>query len=114
MTTLNEDIRACGYQVLVRPLEVPEKTAKGIFIPDTSQDAARAAAIVVEVIQVGPDAYTGDKYVSGPWCNAGDFVIIGRWAGRRFKYRGDEFRFLNDDDVLGIVSDPEAVSSIMF
>jgi co-chaperonin GroES (HSP10) len=39
----------------------------------------------------------------------GDWVIFGRYAGSRIQIDGGEIRLLNDDEILGIVNDPEDI-----
>ena len=39
----------------------------------------------------------------------GDWVIFARYAGSRLPIEGGEVRLLNDDEVLGTISDPESI-----
>jgi co-chaperonin GroES (HSP10) len=36
-------------------------------------------------------------------------VLFGRYAGARFGIEGGELRILNDDEILAVIPDPEAV-----
>jgi hypothetical protein len=49
------------------------------------------------------------KFPNGPWCQAGDWVIFGRYAGARFKIEGGEVRILNDDEIIARVDDPNDI-----
>ena len=96
-----------GYKLLVVMPELEEKTAGGVYMPDKLKDAESVASIIGLVLKLGPDAYTDkDKFPSGPWCKEGEFVIFRSYSGTRFKYAGKEFRFINDDNVDGVVDDP--------
>jgi co-chaperonin GroES (HSP10) len=85
-------------------------------ITGTSLDLVRDAATmraeehattVLWVMAVGPDAYKDTaKFPSGPWCKAGDFVLVRTYTGTRFKVFGKEFRVLNDDQIECVVLDP--------
>jgi co-chaperonin GroES (HSP10) len=63
------------------------------------------------VLALGPDCY-GDKgrFPTGPWCKAGDFVLVRSYSGTRFKVRGQELRLINDDMVEAVVEDPRGFS----
>ena len=99
-----------GYKLLCIVPEVDEKIA-GTSL-DLVRDAAtmRAeehATTVLFVIRVGPDAYKDTaKFPTGPWCQAGDFVLVRTYTGTRFKVFGKEFRVLNDDQIECVVEDP--------
>ena len=99
-----------GYKLLCIVPEVDEKIA-GTSL-DLVRDAAtmRAeehATTVLFVIRVGPDAYKDTaKFPTGPWCQAGDFVLVRTSTGTRFKVFGKEFRVLNDDQIECVVEDP--------
>jgi co-chaperonin GroES (HSP10) len=68
---------------------------------------------VLFVLDVGPDAYKDEaKFPSGPWCKAGDFVLVRTYTGTRFKIYGKEFRLLNDDQIDAVVDDPRGISRV--
>ena len=59
---------------------------------------------------MGPLCYNdSDKFPTGQRCKEGDWVIFARYAGSRLPIEGGEVRLLNDDEVLGTISDPESV-----
>ena len=53
-----------------------------------------------------------NKFPDGPWCKEGDWVLIGRYAGSRFKIDGAEPRILNDDEIITTISDPRDIMDI--
>jgi co-chaperonin GroES (HSP10) len=68
---------------------------------------------VMFVLRVGPDAYKDKtKFPSGPWCKAGDFIIVRTYSGTRVKIFGKEFRILNDDQVDAVVDDPRGITRV--
>ena len=99
-----------GWRLLVLPFTPKEKTKGGIIIAQESLDKARIATNCGYVVKMGPMAY-GDKekFPTGPWCKEKDWVIFARYAGSRLPIEGGEVRILNDDEVLGTISDPESV-----
>ena len=65
---------------------------------------------VLFVLALGDLAYRDpEKFPTGPWCKAGDFVLTRTYSGTRFKIAGQEFRLLNDDQVEAVVPDPRGV-----
>jgi len=40
-----------------------------------------------------------------------NWVIFGRYAGARFQIEGGDMRLLNDDEILALIDDPEAILS---
>ena len=104
--------RPTGYRILILPFTLPEVTKGGIHIAKATLDKERLATVVGYVVAMGPDAY-GDlnKFPEGAWCNEGDWVIFGRYAGARFQIEGGDMRLLNDDEILATIGDPEAILS---
>ena len=99
-----------GWRLLVLPFTPKEKTKGGILIAQESLEKLRIATNCGYVLRVGPLAYYDkEKFPTGPWCKQGDWVIFARYAGSRLPIEGGEVRLLNDDEVLGTISDPEAV-----
>ena len=44
------------------------------------------------------------------WCKKGDWVLTGKYVGLKFKYEGEEYSIINDDEVVAIVPDPEKIT----
>ena len=96
-----------GYKLLIKPLEVKEKTESGIYMPDSLKSAEQTASVIGFVVKVGRDAYKDpEKFPNGPYCKEGDFVIFRSYSGTRFKVEKQEFRLINDDTVEAVVDDP--------
>jgi len=94
-----------GWRVLIKIQDIPETTEHGIIIPDQYRDTVGQAAQVAEVISLGEEAYTGGK-MKGVWCKPGDWVLISKYAGVRIDVKGEEYRLLNDDELLAITVNP--------
>ena len=98
-----------GYKLLIAMPEMSEKTEGGVFVPDALKKQEETASIIGYVIKAGSEAYSDiDKFPSGPYCKAGDFVIFRSYSGTRFKIENQEFRLINDDTVEGVVDDPRS------
>ena len=50
-----------------------------------------------------------EKFPTGAWCEAGNWVMFARYAGSRFKIDGGEVRILNDDEILAKILEPEDI-----
>ena len=99
-----------GWRLLVLPFTPKEKTKGGILIAQESLEKLRIATNCGYVLKIGPLAYVDkEKYPTGAWCKKGDWVIFARYAGSRLPIEGGEVRLLNDDEVLGTISNPESV-----
>lgn len=102
-----------GWRILVLPYRGRAKTKGDIYLPDEYVERQSLASVVAYVLAVGPDAYADkNKFTAGPWCKKGDWVMIGRYAGARFKIEGGEVRILNDDEVIATIADPDDISHV--
>lgn len=104
-------VKPCGWRILVRPVAVAEKTSGGIIRPDSAIDNAKLATVVAEVVAIGPEAYREEeKFLGSPHAKQGDFVLIERFAGAKFFYKREEYRLMNDDEVVAVTTDPENIT----
>lgn len=99
-----------GYHILVAIPEVDDKYDNGLIKAGSTMHYEEVLSTVFFVVEVGPDAYTGDRFKSGPWCKAGDFILARPNSGTRLKIHGREFRLINDDSVEAIVQDPRGIT----
>ena len=99
-----------GWRILILPFRPKRKTKGGIHIGDTAAERQHVATVCGLVLAMGPDCYRDkERYPQGSWCKKGDWVIFARYAGSRFKIEGGEVRILNEDEILAIIQDPEAI-----
>ncbi len=88
-------IKPLGDRVLIKQLEGEEKTASGLYIPDSAKEKPQEA----EVISVGP----GTKDVEMT-LTAGDKVLYGKYAGTEIKHNGEDFIIIKESDILAVIS----------
>jgi len=99
-----------GYRILVLPYAGPKKTKGGLYLADTTQETIQMTTVCAYVLKMGDLCYKDkEKFPNGPWCNKGDWVIFGRYAGSRFKIEGGEVRILNDDEIIAKINNPEDI-----
>jgi len=102
-----------GWRITLLPYRGATTTKGGIVLAKETQERNQLATNVGCVLKMGPLAYAdASKFPHGPWCKEGDWVIFGRYAGSRIQIDGGEIRLLNDDEILGTVSDPESILHI--
>jgi co-chaperonin GroES (HSP10) len=102
-----------GYRLLVIPYYPPAKTKGGIYVPDATRDREAFATVAAYVVKVGSDAYKDEnKFPTGPWAGEKSWVLMGRYAGNRFKVDGLEVRLINDDNIIATILDPSDISYV--
>lgn len=99
-----------GWRLVVLPYQGTKKSKGGIVLADETLERQRATTTCGYVLAVGDLAY-GDtaKFPTGPWCQKGDWIVFGRYAGARLSIDGGEIRILNDDEILARIQDPEDI-----
>ena len=100
-----------GYRIIIKPRELENKTAGGIILTDESKEAAKFKCVVSQVIAMGENCYLDMDRKSLPWCKKGDWVLTGKYVGLKFKYEGEEYSLINDDEVLAVIPDPTKISA---
>lgn len=85
-------------RVLVKRLESEEKTAGGLYIPDTAKEKPSKG----EIVAVGPGKAHKDKIVPMT-VKVGDTVLFNKYAGSEVKVDGVDHLMMREDDVLAIV-----------
>lgn len=83
------------YRIKVKPDSVEETTAGGIIIPTQVKDQEQLATTTGTVVAVGPGAFEGS-----PVLKPGDKILYAKYGGCVFREDGQEFRFINDEDVI--------------
>ena len=103
--------RPCGYYVCAKVyIRDTIGSLKQLVASDITKTADKYNSVAALVMAVGPDAYKGERFAdSGPWCKPGDWVMLPRYEGFPFMFRGVAMQMLPDDKVLAIIEDPEDV-----
>ncbi|HOA14968.1 MAG TPA: co-chaperone GroES [Bacillota bacterium] len=90
-------LKPLGDRVIVKPSVEEEKTAGGIFLPDTAKERPQWG----EVVAVGPGRYEDGKRIA-PEVKEGDKVIYSKYGGTEVKVDGQEYLILRESDILAI------------
>lgn len=86
-------------RVLVKRIESEQKSAGGLFIPETAKEKPQQA----EVIAVGTGRITNKNETVELTVKVGDRVLFGKYAGDEIKLDGEEHIILRESDILAIV-----------
>ncbi len=88
-----------GY-LLIEPLEAEEKTAAGIYLPESVTEKPQKG----KVLSVGPEEITESGLKRQPPAKKGDVVIYKKWGGNEVKIGNKEYLFAKFEDILAIES----------
>jgi chaperonin GroES len=93
-------VKPLADRVFIKVSEKEEKTAGGIFLPDTAKEKPQ----IGEITAVGPGKLD-DKGVRQPLeVKVGDKVLYSKYAGTDLKLGTEEFVLLAEKDILAIVA----------
>ena len=92
-------IRPLYDRILVKRIEEQNKTAGGLYIPDTAKEKPQEALIVA----VGNGKVLEDGSLRKLEVKAGDKVLFSKYSGNEIKIDGVDHLILREDDVLGVL-----------
>ncbi|KPU26920.1 molecular chaperone GroES [Caloranaerobacter sp. TR13] len=90
-------IKPLGDRVVIKKIEVEEKTKSGIVLPSSAKEQPQMA----EVIAVGPGITNDEKKKEE--LKVGDKVIFSKYAGTEVKVDGEEYTILKLVDILAVI-----------
>lgn len=91
-------VRPLHDRLLVRRMTEDEKTAGGLYIPDTAKEKPQRG----KVIATGKGRITEDGKVLPLEVKEGDSVLFSKYSGTELKLDGNEYLMIREEDVLGI------------
>ena|SRR5512143_3622721 len=93
-------IRPLYDRIVVKRIEdSAEKTASGLFIPDSAKEKPQEG----EVIAVGAGKRNDDGKLIPLDVKAGDRILFGKYSGSDIKVDGNEYMIMREDEVLGVI-----------
>ena len=102
----------CGWNIVVRPVRVKAVTKGGIHLPDALKNDLENLINVGKVIGMGPLAYNDENtFGPEPWCKVGDYVMLPKFAGTKFKYKGVKLLMVDERNILMLLDDPQDVDA---
>lgn len=88
-------LQPLGKRVLVRPLEVEEKTESGLIIPDTADKEKPSQGTVVKLGNTRKDF----KFL----VKEGDVVFFKKYSPDEIEMKGEKYYLIEEEDILAIV-----------
>ena len=86
-------------RILVKRLEEQDKTAGGLYIPDSAKEKPLEALVVA----VGAGKVQEDGSLRKLEVKPGDKVLFSKYSGSDIKIDGTEHLILREDDVLAVI-----------
>ena len=88
-------------RVIIRRDEGDEKTAGGLYIPET----AKEKPVMGWVVAVGPGGYSKKGFKKAMDVKVGDHVVFSRYTGSPVTVDGQDLLVVEEAEIIGIVQD---------
>jgi chaperonin GroES len=89
-----KNVRPLFDRIVVKPIIEENKTASGIFIPDSAKEKPQEGVI----ISVGPGKKDEQMVLK-----AGDRVLFSKYGGTEFKCGDDVYLIMRESDVYAVI-----------
>lgn len=86
-------------RVLVERLDAEEKSAGGIFIPDSAKEKPQEG----KIIAVGSGKRDDQGKIHPLEVKAGDKILFSKYGGNDVTLDGKDFIIMREDDILGVL-----------
>ena len=87
-------IKPIADRVVIEPAPAEEKTASGIYIPDTAKEKPQSGTVVA----------VGTGKVDEPLTvKVGDTVLYGKYSGTELTYEGKEYLIMREADIYAVL-----------
>lgn len=93
-------VKPLGDRVFVKVSASEEKTAGGLYLPDTAKEKPQ----VGEVVALGEGKRNDDGSRQQMEVNVGDKVLYSKYAGTDVKLGTEEYVLLSEKDILAVVA----------
>jgi len=96
MSTVN--VTPLNDRILVKRVEEEQKTAGGIYIPDSAKEKPQKG----EIVATGKGKTSDDGTKIPLEVKTGDKILFGKYSGTELKLDGKDYLMMREEDVLGI------------
>ena len=93
-------LKPIGDRVIAQRLGSAEKSKGGLYLPDSAQEKPQEG----KIIAVGTGKTLKNGKVVPLAVKPGDRIIFGKYSGSEIKVDDKEYVFLNEDDILAIIT----------
>lgn len=94
MSNTKVTLKPLADRVLVKAAEAEERTASGLYIPDTAKEKPQRGTVVA----VGPGKTDEPMTVK-----AGDTVLYGKYSGTEVNVDGIDYMIMRESDIYAII-----------
>jgi len=94
-------VRPLHDRILVKRIESEERSAGGIYIPDTAKEKQSQGIIVA--VGEGKRDEKGERIALD--VKVGDKVLFSKYGGAEVKVAGEEHLILREEDIQAIIED---------
>ena len=88
-------------RVVVKKVEMEQKTAGGIILPDTAKEESQ----IGDVIAVGEGKLLENGEIRPLKVKVGDKVLYSKYAGNEVEIDGEKLLIIREEDILAIVEE---------
>ena len=93
------EIKPLADRVVVKPLEIEEKTKGGIVLPETAKEKPQEGKIVA----VGKGKVLENGQIHPLELKVGDRILYGKYSGNEITTKeGEELLIMREEDVLAV------------
>ena len=93
-------LRPLGDRIIIELVEVEDKTAFGIVLPDSAKEKPQTGKVVA--VGTGRVLDNGTRVELD--VQEGDEIIFSKFAGTEVKYEGKEYLILRESDILAVIA----------
>lgn len=86
--------------VLIKPIEAGEKSAGGIYLPETAKKESQVGIVMA----IGEGEITPDGKKILMVVKVGDKVTYKKWGGNEIKVDGEDWTIVEQKEILAILS----------
>lgn len=91
---MSVSLKPLADRVLVEPAAAEEKTASGLYIPDTAKEKPQRGKVIA----------AGEGKKDEPMTvKAGDTVLYGKYAGTEITVDGKDYLIMRESDIFAII-----------
>jgi chaperonin GroES len=86
-------------RILVRPLEAEDKTASGIYLPESAKEKPMKGTVVA----MGPGKMLDNGERVSPSVKSGDTVVYSKYAGTEVEIKNESHLIIRESELLGVI-----------
>ena len=102
------NLKPLGDRVVVEHVEQADKSAGGVFLPDTAKEKPQEGRVLA--VGTGRTLDSGTKVAMD--VKVGDKIIYSKYSGSEIKIEGKEYLIISEKDVLAVFTDERVAAGV--